>query len=205
MPFDTQRQQHHEWYEDVQAIGLGTLLVSLGITFYAKATLLTGGVAGLALLANYISDFGFGTWFFVLNLPFYWLAIRRMGWQFTIKTFISVTLVSLLARWMPGWLDISAIHPLFAAIAGGSLIGLGILSLLRHRSGVGGVNILAQYLQERHNLRAGYVQLAIDVAIMAASFFVLDIERVAYSLIGAIVLNMTLAINHKPGRYVGFS
>lgn len=198
-------EHQHHWYEDVFAIGLGTLLVALGVVFFAEVTLLTGGVAGLSLLLTYISSTGFGIWFFAINLPFYWLAIRRMGWQFTLKTFISVALVSALSRWIPNWFDIGSIHPLFSAIAGGGLIGMGMLTLFRHRSGVGGINILAQYLQERYNIRAGYLQLGIDGIILAASFLVIDVERVAYSIIGAIVLNMILAINHRPGRYLGFS
>lgn len=198
-------EKHHHWYEDLLAIGFGTLLIAIGVVFYTEATVLTGGVAGLAPLLTYINDLGFEIWFFVLNLPFYWLAIRRMGWQFTLKTFAAVALVSIWVRLVPGWIDLSYIHPLFAAIAGGGLIGMGILALLRHRAGVGGINILAQYLQERYNLRAGYVQLAIDALILMASFLVIDIERVAYSVIGAVVLNMILALNHRPGRYAGFS
>jgi hypothetical protein len=29
-----------------------------------------------------------------------------------------------------------------------------------------------------------------------------DPSRIAYSLVGAITLNLTLAVNHRPGRYV---
>lgn len=197
--------QHHHWWEDALALPFGTLLMAIGVLFFTKATVLTGGIAGLALLLTYANSIGFDLWFFILNLPFYWLAVRRMGWQFTLKTFAAVTLISIWVRLVPGWIDIADIHPLFAAIAGGSLIGIGMLTLLRHRAGVGGINILAQYLQERHNIRAGYVQLGFDTLILVASFLVIDIERVAYSIVGAVVLNMILAINHRPGRYRGFS
>ena len=70
----------------------GTLLTSLGITLYSKAMLATGGVTGLALLLQYATKFSFGTIFFVINLPFYYLAIRRMGWPFTIRTLRTVLL-----------------------------------------------------------------------------------------------------------------
>lgn len=184
---------------------VGTLLVSFGVVLYTNATLLTGGLAGLALLASYFGWLDFGWWFFLLNLPFYALAIFRMGWPFTIKTFIAVTLVSIWPRFIPMWMDLNWIHPLFSAIAGGTMIGYGMLSLFRHGSGIGGFNILVQYLQEKHGLRAGYVQMALDLSILCASFLVIAPERIAYSVVGAVILNLILAINHKPGRYAGFS
>ena len=128
-----------------------------------------------------------------------------MGWQFAVKTFIGVGLVSYFTANIPKWMDISSIHPLFAALLGGGLIGLGILSLARHKASVGGINILALYLQDNFGIRAGYFQLGVDAVILAAAFFVLPVDRVIYSILGALVLNMIIATNHKPGRYVGFS
>jgi uncharacterized membrane-anchored protein YitT (DUF2179 family) len=86
---------------------------------------------------------------------------------------------------------------------GGALSGTGLLILFRHRTGLGGINVLAIYLQDRFGLRAGYFQLAVDLAILAAAFFVIPLDRLALSLLGAVVVNMTLAINHRPGRYLG--
>jgi uncharacterized membrane-anchored protein YitT (DUF2179 family) len=128
-----------------------------------------------------------------------------MGWPFAIKTFVCVGLVSLFSANLPAWLAISDIHPLFAALVGGGLIGLGILSLFRHKASVGGINILALYLQDNFNIRAGYFQLSVDAVILVAAFFVLPFDRVLYSIAGALVLNFIIAFNHKPGRYVGFS
>jgi len=129
----------HRLYEDVLAMLTGTLLTSLGITLYSKAMLATGGVTGLALLLQYATKFSFGTIFFVINLPFYYLAIRRMGWPFTIRTFIAVALVSVFARLTPLWIDVSALQPVYASVMGGALMGLGMLILFRHRAGLGGM------------------------------------------------------------------
>ena len=38
--------------------------------------------------------------------------------------------------------------------------------------------------------------------IVLGAFWVTDGERVALSVLGAVVLNLTLAINHRPGRYM---
>lgn len=197
--------QKHAFYEDVLAILLGTTMISIGIVLFAKATVLTGGAAGLALLLQFATGLDFGLLFFLINLPFYWLAWRRMGWGFTLRTFVAVVLVSLLVQATPNWLGIASVQPLYAALAGGCAMGLGLLALARHRTAIGGVNILALYMQEHHGLRAGWVQLGIDAAIFAGAFFVLPLEKVAVSALGTAVLNAILAMNHKPGRYMAVS
>lgn len=195
----------HRPYEDVAAVLTGTLLVALGVTFFSSAGLLTGGTAGLALLLGQATGFGFGAVFFALNLPFYYLAVKRMGWKLAVRTFLAVLLVSLLARVTDSSVSLAQLDPIFAAITGGALTGIGLLILFRHQASLGGINILALYLQDRHNLRAGYVQLAIDALILLASLFVLDVQKLALSLLGTSVLNLVLATNHRPGRYTGIS
>ena len=81
-------------------------------------------------------------------------------------------------------------------------MGAGFLMLFRHRASLGGVGILALYLQDSRGWRAGKVQMAIDCAIVAAAFAIVDPQRVVYSVVGAVALNLILAINHKPGRYI---
>lgn len=202
---DLSLPSRHKLHEDIFAMFIGTILVSLGIVIYAEVTLTTGSTAGLALLLQYATGIPFGWLFFAINLPFYILAVLRMGWPFAIKTFACVGLVSFFTAYIPRWLDIASIEPLFAAVLGGGLMGLGILSLFRHKASVGGINILALYLQDNFGIRAGYFQLGVDAVILIAAFFVLPVDRVIYSILGALVLNMIIATNHKPGRYVGFS
>jgi uncharacterized membrane-anchored protein YitT (DUF2179 family) len=195
----------HRLYEDAIAMLIGTSFIALGITLYSQATLMTGSTAGIALLIQYATGIGFGLLYFVINLPFYYFAAKRMGWPFTIRTFIAVALLSLFAKLIPLCVDISSINPLFAALMGGTLMGMGVLALFRHRSGVGGVNILALYLQDAYGIRAGWFQLALDIIIMLGSLFFIPWENMLLSLVGAIAMNVIIAINHKPGRYLGIS
>ncbi|ASY65043.1 membrane protein [Sinorhizobium sojae CCBAU 05684] len=193
----------HRLYEDLLAILTGALVVSLGVVIYSKAVLLTGSTAGLALLLQYATGSSFWLMFSLVNLPFYLLAIKRLGWLFALRTFVAVSLVSLFTRLTAGWVEFARLDPVYATIAGGALMGMGLLILFRHRTGLGGINILAIYLQERCGIRAGYFQLGVDLAILTAAAFVLPPANLALSIVGATVVNLMLAINHKPGRYVG--
>ncbi|CAK2538952.1 hypothetical protein VCRA2119O52_6340001 [Vibrio crassostreae] len=76
-----------------------------------------------------------------------------------------------------------------------------MLVIFRHKMSLGGFNILALFLQERFGIRAGKVQMALDCTIVVLSLFIVDVSLVLLSVLGAIVTNLILAMNHKPGRY----
>ncbi|KYN23798.1 hypothetical protein AUQ44_18110 [Vibrio cidicii] len=191
----------HSLRENLLALTLGSALVSLGVIFSSKVGLLTGGTAGLAIFLTKISDFSFGQVFFALNLPFYLLSVLRMGWRFTINTFISVTIVSFAVDHLHHVIEIAHIDPFYAALLGGGLIGIGMLIIFRHKMSLGGFNILALFLQERFGIRAGKVQMALDCGIVIMSLFIVEPTLIALSVLGAVATNLILAMNHKPGRY----
>ena len=192
----------HRPHEDVQALLTGTLFVALGVLMYRHAGLLTGGTAGVAFLAHYASAVDFGLAFFCINLPFYAFAWRRMGVVFTVKTFAAVALLSLWVHYLPQVLAFERLATPLAVVLGGLLIGAGMLILFRHKASLGGLNVLVLYLQERLGWRAGKVQMLLDSLIVLGALWVADWQRVGWSVLGAVVLNLTLAINHRPGRYV---
>ena len=192
----------HRAYEDIQALLTGTLFVSLGIVMFGHSGLLTGGTAGVAFLVHYATGWNFGLVFFIINLPFYGLAWKRMGRTFTFKTFAAVGLLALLTNLMPSVLQFERLNPVFSAVMGGLLMGSGMLFLFRHRASLGGFNVLVLYLQERFGWRAGRIQMALDCAIVLGSFAVMDWQHTALSVLGAVVLNQTLATNHRAGRYM---
>ncbi|WP_431287863.1 YitT family protein [Roseateles chitinivorans] len=191
----------HTAFEDAQAIFTGTLFVSLALILFAQVGLLTGGTAGAAFVLHYATGVSLGKLFFVINLPFYWFAWTRMGREFTIKTFVSIALLSVLTEFSPQLFAIDRIHPAYAAILGGALLGSGCLFLARHRASLGGATIVSLYLQKAKGWRAGKVQMAMDCAIVLLALTVVDVERVAYSVLAAVVMNLFIAVNHKPGRY----
>lgn len=198
----TKATVRHTLFEDVQALLTGTLVVALGVAMYKKAGLLTGGVTGLAFLSHYASGVNFGLLLVGLNLPFYALALKRMGVAFTLKSVIAVSLVAFFTEFSPQFIRFEWLHPIFAGITGSLLIGVGMLILFRHQASLGGFNVLVLYLQEKHGWRAGKIQMGFDCAIVLASAFLVSPLLIAVSVFGAVVLNLSLATNHKPGRYV---
>jgi uncharacterized membrane-anchored protein YitT (DUF2179 family) len=193
--------ERHTLFDDAQGIFTGTLFVSLAMVIFNQAGLLTGGTAGVAFVLHYATGVSFGKLFFLINLPFYWFSWTRMGREFTIKTFLSIALLSLLTDWSPKVFDIADIHPIYATLVGGLLLGTGCLFLARHRASLGGATIVTLYLQEKHGWRAGKIQMAIDSVVVLMALAIVPPERVAYSVMAAVLMSLFLWVNHKPGRY----
>lgn len=192
----------HSLFEDLQALAAAALLGSLGLGLLKHASLITGGTVGLAFLAHYASTAPLGALLFAINLPFIAFAWFTLGRAFTLKTLCAIGLLAVATDALPRVLAIERLDPLFAAITGGLLAGVSMIILFRHGASLGGLNIVVHWLQERFGWRAGYLQLAIDAAIIAAALALVPVERILVSLLGAAVLNLTLAINHRPGRYM---
>ena len=182
----------HPFYEDVLALLTAAGFVSLGIFLFHQVGLLTGGTAGLALLLQQVTGLSFGLLFFG------WL---RMGPRFTLNTFVSVAAVSFMTDHLNAVLQIGKIEPVYAALIGGTLIGMGLLIMFRHKSSLGGSNILALFIQDRFGIRAGKLQMGLDCTIVVASCFVVQPWILALSVVAAIICNLVLTLNHKPGRY----
>lgn len=194
--------REHTLLEDVMAISVASVLLSFGIAIFSKMNFLIGGTAGVAFLTQYASGFSFGEVFFVINIPFYALALWKLGWKFTFKTFITVFLVSFCSDYVPQVFELGEINPIYGAALGGFLIGTGLLMLFRHKASLGGLNIISIYLQKFHNVNAGRFQMCVDVLIIVGAIFVVDVMAIVYSVLASVFLNLILAVNHRPGRYL---
>ncbi|TQJ59480.1 putative 5xTM membrane YitT family protein [Arthrobacter sp. SLBN-83] len=193
----------HSVVEDVLGILTGTFAASLGLFLLKSSGAVTGGTAGLALLLSYSVALPFGVIFFSVNLPFFALAVWKKGWNFALRTGAAIALVSVMASLHPAALGSLHIDPAYGVLGGNLLAGVGLLILFRHKSSLGGFNILALLLQEKLKWRAGYVQMVLDVAIVLASLVLVSPLMVLLSAAGATLLNLILALNHRPGRYLG--
>ena len=193
----------HSLVEDLLALLIGSLLIGLGLLLLQSARLFTGGIAGIALILHYLTGYAVGPLFVLANVPFMLFAWRRMGVGFTLKTLAVNLLLAGISLGLPRVIRVE-IEPAFAAVAGGVLVGMGLLTLVRHRASVGGIGVVAIWAQERHGISAGRVQMAADGVILLAALLVLPAGGLPLSVVSAFLLDLIVLMNHRPGRYVGF-
>ncbi len=196
------RPRRHSLLEDIQGLLTGTTLAATGLVILTHLGLVTGQTAGLALLLSYATGTSFAFMFFLVNLPFYWLGYKRIGLRFVVKTVVAVALVSGFSVLFPPLMQFDTLDPIFGVVLFGVVTGGGLLAIFRHGASLGGVGILALYIQEKTGFRAGFVQLGFDAFVFLAAFFIIDVNAVLLSLLGAVIVNLVITFNHRKDWYV---
>ncbi len=193
----------HSVIEDAYALVIGCILLVIGLIFLKAAGLATGGIAGIALILSYVSGVPAGVLFTLVNLPFLAFATWAMGRRFAAKTVLVNIGIATFSAWSRLSIRVVEVHPFFAAIFGGTVIGMGILALARHQAGVGGTGVVTLWLQRTRGWNAGYVQIAIDLVIVGAAAPVIGGGALGWSLLSATATSLILVAWHRPGRYIG--
>lgn len=175
----------HTLLEDATAMITGSLFVVLGLVFFKAGGFLTGGIVGLSLvISHFVTDVSFGQILFVINIPFYWLALKRMGKRFTFNTFLAVAAVSAMSDYAHWVIELHYVDQVLAAVMGGFLVGMGMLVLYRHNASLGGIGILCLYLQDRYGWNAGRIQMSLDACIVGFGFYLVSPWILALSVLG---------------------
>ncbi|MGJ8646193.1 MAG: YitT family protein [Marinomonas colpomeniae] len=186
----------HRWLSIVE----GCLLVALGLHILNSAGLLISGTAGVGMILLRVTDLSFGQLFFLLNIPFYILAWYTLGRDFTFRTFFSISLLSALSELMNHYVSLS-INPILAATLGGLLVGFGLIILFRHNSSLGGVNILAVFLERRFDIHASKTTLIADICVLIAAVVFLELSSLMYSLFAFLLLSSVVGRYHRPPKW----
>ena len=196
------RPRRHTLLEDAQGLVTGAGMAASALVILTHLGLVTGQTAGLALLLSYATGYSFALMFFIVNLPFYWLGYQRIGPRFVAKTVVAVILVSVFSIYFPRLISFETLNPYYGVALFGVLNGAGLLAIFRHGASLGGVGILALYIQESTGFRAGFTQLLFDVCIFVAAFFIIEARAVLLSMLGAFIVNMIISFNHRKDWYV---
>ncbi|TBR38306.1 YitT family protein [Marinomonas agarivorans] len=183
----------HRWLSILE----GCLLVAFGIHILNASQLLISGTAGVGMILLQLTPFSFGQIFFILNIPFYLLAWRGVGAEFALRTFLSVSLLAGLSELFRLYVVLE-INLLLSAILGGMLVGFGLVILFRHNASLGGLNILAVYLERQFGIHAGKTTLVADLCVLTSAFMVFELEQIAYSLVAFLILSTVVGRYHRP-------
>lgn len=192
----------HSPLDDLQGILAGVVMAALALMVLRGAGLVTGQAAGLALLIAYATGWELGLVLVAINAPFLLFAAGRLGWRFVAKSVAAMGAMAALVAFAPGFVTLAPTHPVAAAVIGGVAAGFALLAVFRHGASLGGFGVLSLWLQDRTGFRAGWTQMIVDAAVFGLALLVLDFASVGVSALGAAILNLMIALNHRRDRYV---
>lgn len=173
----------------------GSIIYSMAIPmFISPAHISPGGFTGVALVFNYLLGVPTGLTLLLLNVPVLFLAFRKFGAHFIVRTAIVTALVSV-------GLDIGEkIIPPFGgdiilnALFGGILIGLGLGLVLLRGGTTGGVDIIGKIINSRYpHISIGRVILLGDaIVLLLNALCYRDFSGALYSVITIYITSVVL-------------
>lgn len=155
---------------------LGALIASFALEgFLIPNKIIDGGIMGIAIMTSYKTFFALGWCIFLLNLPFIFLALQKMGKLFVFSTFYAVSILSVGVSVMPQLLNHKHVSdPFLACIFGGLILGAGVGLVLRSNSSLDGTEILAIRLSKKLGFSVGEIIMFFNLFIFTAAGFVYD-------------------------------
>ena len=188
------RQNIFREMRDYLMIALGMVMYGIGWTvFLLPNDITTGGVPGIASLVYFATGLPVQYVYFGINFILLLLAIRILGWKFSIKTIFAVfTLTSFLSIIQQLTANVQLLHdqPFMACVIGASFCGGGIGIAF---SSNGSTDIIAAIINKYRDITLGRVMLICDLIIISSSYFVLkDWEKVVYGYVTLYICSFVL-------------
>lgn len=184
-------------HKDVLQILLGVTILALGVTwFISPLGLVTGGLTGLAVVIQKISQevFGYGVPLYitniVLNIPLFIIIIKQRGIAFAKRSLLAVVWLSFALWYCEKIPDFFAVGDdlLLGAIFGGAFMGSGIGMVLRTSATTGGSDTLASIIKYKvPSFPIANLIRIIDGSIILSGFFVFGAHKGMYAIIAMVI------------------
>lgn len=194
---ETQAAQFRWKLEAQRYVGIlmAAVIYAIGFNFFlAPLHLYAGGFMGFAqLIAEQLKRItGFHFWdlelpgiiYYLMNVPWLIMGYRMMRRRFIFKTFLAITLISLLMTLVPVMEKPILDEKIANALFGGLMCGVGLGLILRMGACDGGMNIIGMIvLQKGYPISVGQINILANVLLFSYCLFVYDVSIVIYSLV----------------------
>ena len=182
---------------DYLMIALGMILYGIGWTvFLLPNDITTGGVPGIASIVFWATGFPVQYTYFLINAVLLMLALKILGFKFSIKTIFAVfTLTFFLSLIQKLTADMHLLQdqPFMACVLGASFCGSGIGIAFSSNGSTGGTDIIAAIINKYRDITLGRVMMICDMIIITSSYFVLkDWENVIFGFVTLFVIGFVL-------------
>ena len=126
---------------------LSNVMYSLSFTlFYLNNEITAGGFSGIAAALSHVLPITPGMLYLIMTLPFLIWGGFQQGWIFSIETFLSNLMFSLIEDALL-WTPTLTHNQLLAAVFGGVLYSLGTIFMLKAGISAGGTDLLGQLIR----------------------------------------------------------
>ena len=176
---------------------IGAAIAGVGLElFLIPNEVIDGGVVGLSIMANVITDLPLGLFLIVLNIPFLYLGYKQIGKNFAISTVIAICFLSFWSEFFEPTPPVTN-DPFLAAIFGGIIDGLGVGLIMRAGGSLDGTEIVAIIMDKRSVFSVGEVVMFINLFILSGAGLLFGWDKAMYSLFAYFVISKMIDITIK--------
>jgi uncharacterized membrane-anchored protein YitT (DUF2179 family) len=159
-----QRIQFERTVKDFFFIIVGVMAAAFGLKgFLLPNKFLDGGVMGISLLVNLMTNVDLSLLVILLNIPFIVIGYTQVSKPFAFKTLIAIIGLALVLYFVE--FPLVTDDDLLIAVFGGFFLGAGIGLSIRGGSVLDGTEVLAIYTSRKTTLTVGDIILALNIII----------------------------------------
>jgi uncharacterized membrane-anchored protein YitT (DUF2179 family) len=177
--------------KDTIFISLGVLSAAFGLKgFLLPNSFLDGGVMGISLLINVLTDIDLAYLVVIINIPFIVTGYKQISKLFAIKTLVAITALAICLAFVE--FPLITDDKLLIAFFGGFFLGCGIGLSIRGGSVIDGTEVLAIYVSRNTPLTVGDIILLFNIAIFAFAAYLINIETALYAILTYLIASKTV-------------
>ncbi|MBR5069583.1 MAG: YitT family protein, partial [Bacteroidales bacterium] len=208
-----QQRQLKQMAKDYVFIFIGICLYSVGYcAFLLPEKIVMGGVTGISTLFYYSLGWNPAVMLWVINALLLAIAFRFISKEFTIRTIVGVTLLSLTIGVMQPIFEAHPIitagedkfmHVLIAGLLGGAGLGLAFV----HNGSTGGTDIVVALISKFSRMSLGRALQLTDICIISSSYFLfhsaeLIVYGICFVLVASFMIDYVVKGTHQTVQFL---
>ncbi|MBR5637578.1 MAG: YitT family protein [Pseudobutyrivibrio sp.] len=162
---------------------VGAIVAAFAIEeFLVPNSIFDGGVTGISMIVAKFVPVPLGVLIFLINLPFMFVAHKRLGTTYLVRILYAIALFSIMTGVFEPVQEATD-EMLLAITYGGVLLGIGVGLVLRGGGCLDGTEVVAVILNRNLSISTGQIILIFNVFIFMIAGLVFSLDRGMYSLL----------------------
>lgn len=161
---------------------LGAFIAGFALEgFLIPNSMIDGGIVGISMMLSTIFKANLGAIIVLINTPFIFLALKKLGKLFVAQTLFAIAMLGL---------SVNIFHyhtatddTLLATVFGGVILGIGVGIVLRNNAAMDGTEIISIRLAKKLGFSIGEIIMFFNVFIYTAAGFLYGWDKAMYSVL----------------------
>lgn len=172
---------------------LGNFILAFSVAvFILPYNILSGGVAGIAVVFNSLMGLNKEIVVNFLVIALFLIGWLVLGKEFAIKTFVSSVFYPLFLSLIMDFMPVFEIDALLASLYGGLIAGVGIGIVMRTGASTGGMDIPPLILNKVTNIKVSTLVIIIDALTVMLGFLAFGLEEILIGFISVFATGYTI-------------